>query len=147
MSEGLDKAVRLGDFPHALEIGTRWDDNDVYGHVNNVKYYAFFDTVINTWLIAEGGLDIHEGGAIGLCAESSCRFFAPLSFPETVTAALRAGRLGETSVRYELALFTAAGPEPVATGRFVHVFVDRDSRRPRPIPPPLRACLERLRPE
>jgi acyl-CoA thioester hydrolase len=136
--------VSADGYPHRLAIPTRWDDNDVYGHVNNVRYYAFFDTVINAWLIAEGGLDIHGGDVIGLCAESHCEFRAPLAFPETVQAALRVGHLGRSSVRYEIALFGAEAAEPVATGWFVHVFVDRAERRPVDIPAPLRAALERL---
>jgi acyl-CoA thioester hydrolase len=131
------------EYPHLLAIPTRWDDNDVYGHVNNVRYYAFFDTVINTFLIREGGLDILEGDAIGLCAESHCAFTAPLAFPETVEAGLRVGRLGTSSVRYEIALF-GAGEAPAGTGWFVHVFVDRAARRPVPIPPGIRSALERL---
>jgi acyl-CoA thioester hydrolase len=132
------------DYPHRLSIPTRWADNDVYGHVNNVEYYAFFDTVINAWLIGEGGLDIHGGETIGLCAESHCEFHAALAFPETVEAGLRVGPLGRSSVRYEIGLFRAGDGEHVATGWFVHVFVDRATRRPVEIPPPLRAALERL---
>ena len=132
------------DYPHLLEIPTRWNDNDVYGHVNNVEYYAFFDTVINAWLVAEGGLDIHGGETIGLCAESHCEFRAALAFPETVDACLRLGHLGRSSVRYELALFGHGAEEPAATGWFVHVFVDREQRRSVEIPPRLRSALERL---
>jgi acyl-CoA thioester hydrolase len=135
--------VTLADYPHHAELPTRWADNDVYGHVNNVEYYAFFDTVINGWLIREGGLDIHGGPVIGLCAESHCEFMAPLAFPETVTAGLRVAHLGRSSVRYEIALF-AAGGEVAATGWFVHVFVDRSSRRPVEIPDGLRGALARL---
>jgi acyl-CoA thioester hydrolase len=131
-------------YPHVLAIPTRWHDNDVYGHVNNVDYYAFFDTVINRWLITEGGLDIHAGQTIGLCAESHCRFLAPVVFPETVHAGLRVTRLGRSSVTYEIGLFGEDGEEPVAEGWFVHVFVDRDSRRPADMPAQLRASLERL---
>jgi len=131
------------DYPHTLEIPTRWHDNDVYGHVNNVDYYAFFDTVINAWLIREGGLDVHVGQTIGLCAESHCRFDAPLTFPETVTAGLRVGTLGNTSVRYEIGLFAEDGTQ-AADGWFVHVFVDRESRRSEPIPERIRSALERL---
>ena len=134
-----------GDFPHVRAISTRWKDNDVYGHVNNVEYYSFFDTVINAWLIAEGGLDIHGGDVIGVCAESHCAFHAPLAFPRPVDAGLRVGKLGRSSVRYELALFGADATGPAATGWFVHVFVDRASRRPvDALPPGLRAALERL---
>ena len=137
--------VRRGDFPQRLAIPTRWNDNDVYGHVNNVEYYAFFDTVINAWLVAEGGLDIHGGDVIGVCAESHCEFHAPLAFPETVEAGLRVARLGRSSVRYEIGLFAAGAEEPAATGWFVHVFVDAESRRPAEMPERLRASLERLR--
>jgi acyl-CoA thioester hydrolase len=125
-------------------IPTRWKDNDVYGHVNNVEYYSYFDTVINAWLIAEGGLDIHGGAVIGLCAESHCEFRAALAFPETVQAALRVGQLGRSSVRYEIGLFREGDGEAAATGWFVHVFVDRATRRAVDIPPRLRAALERL---
>ena len=132
------------DYPHVRPIPTRWNDNDVYGHINNVEYYAFFDTVINAWLIEEGGLDIHRGAVIGLCAESHCAFHAPLAFPETVEAALRVGHLGRSSVRYEIGLFAAGRVDPAATGWFVHVFVDREARGAVEIPAPLRAALERL---
>jgi len=132
------------EYPHLLTIPTRWADNDVYGHVNNVEYYAFFDTVINRWLIAEGGLDIHAGDVIGLCAESHCTYRAGFSFPEDVEAGLRVGKLGDSSVRYEIGLFGADAEEPAAEGWFVHVFVDAASRRPAPIPERLRASLERL---
>jgi acyl-CoA thioester hydrolase len=131
-------------YPHTLAIPTRWMDNDVYGHVNNVQYYAYFDTVINQYLIAEGGLDIHAGAVIGLCAESHCAFRAALAFPETVDAGLRVAKLGRTSVRYEIGLFRGDDAEPAAEGWFVHVFVDRAQRRPAEIPGPLRAALERL---
>ena len=133
------------EYATVLQIPTRWADNDIYGHVNNVEYFAFFDTVINHWLIHEGGLDIHAGGLIGLCAESHCTYHAALAFPDVVDAALRVKHLGRSSVRYELALFRSGDPEPAATGWFVHVFVDRGSRRPAPMPPQLRAALERLR--
>ena len=138
--------MSLSDYPHALEIPTRWHDNDVYGHVNNVDYYAFFDTVINRWLILEGGLDIHAGEAIGLCAESHCTFKAAFEFPETIHAGLRVADLRERSVRYEIGLYREGSDAPAATGWFVHVFVDRAGRRPVPIPEPLRAALRRLAP-
>jgi acyl-CoA thioester hydrolase len=133
----------LDDFPHHTALPTRWADNDVYGHVNNVEYYAFFDTVINAWLIREGGLDIHAGDVIGLCAESHCEFRAALAFPETVAAGLRVAHLGRSSVRYEIGLFGSDGAL-AAEGWFVHVFVDRAERRPAEIPPGVRAALERL---
>ncbi len=112
--------------------------------MNNVEYYAFFDTVINAWLISAGGLDIRSGETIGVCAESHCEFKRALAFPEAVDACLRVGHLGRSSVRYEIGLFGQGAEEAVATGWFVHVFVDRDSRRSVEIPPRLRSALERL---
>ena len=132
------------DFPHFLAIPTRWMDNDVYGHVNNVVYYSYFDTVINEYLIREGGLDIHDGRVVGYCVESQCRYLAPLAFPETIAAGLRVAHLGKSSVRYEIALFREGDEAPAATGYFVHVFVGRDDVKPTAIPPGIRACLERL---
>lgn len=137
--------VSRSDYAHLEAIPTRWADNDVYGHVNNVEYYAFFDTVINAWLIKEGGLDIQAGETIGLCAESHCEYRAAITFPDVVEAGLRVGQLGRSSVRYEVGLFRRGDEPAIATGWFVHVFVDRDGRRPTEIPPGLRAALERLR--
>jgi acyl-CoA thioester hydrolase len=137
--------VSRADYAWVLEVPTRWADNDAYGHVNNVQYYAFFDTAINAWLIAEGGLDVEGGDVIGVCAESSCRYLAALTYPEVADVAVRVGHLGRTSVRYELAVFRQGADEPAAEGTFVHVFVDRDSRRPTEPPPRLRDALERLR--
>jgi acyl-CoA thioester hydrolase len=131
-------------YPHRRAIPTRWKDNDVYGHVNNVEYYSFFDTVINEYLITEGGLDIAGGEVIGLCAESHCNYHGALAFPETVQAGLRVAHIGRSSVRYEIALAREGAEELAATGWFVHVFVDRESRRPVDIPPRLRAALEAL---
>jgi acyl-CoA thioester hydrolase len=140
-----EKPSGRADYPHFLEIPTRWNDNDVYGHVNNVDYYAFFDTVINEWLINKGGLDIHGGGgAIGVCAESHCSYREALSFPETVEAGLRVGKLGNSSVRYEIGIFKAGEEQAGASGWFVHVFVDPQSREPVPIPEGIRASLEQL---
>lgn len=131
-------------YRHFLPLTTRWKDNDVYGHVNNVEYYSYFDTVINTYLIAEGGLDIHAGQAIGLCAESHCRFIGEIAFPETIEAGLRVEHLGNSSVRYGIGLFRAGREQPAAEGWFVHVFVDRHSRRSTPLPDQLREALSRL---
>jgi acyl-CoA thioester hydrolase len=133
-------------YAHLRSIPTRWADNDLYGHVNNVEYYSFFDTVINSWLIAEGGLDVHGGEVIGLCAESHCQFRAAVAFPDTVEAALRVAHLGRSSVRYELALYREGEEPAIAVGWFVHVFVDRESRRPVEIKPSLRGALQRLIP-
>lgn len=129
-------------YPHFLAISTRWKDNDVYGHVNNVEYYSFFDTVINDFLIRAGGLDIHRGDVIGLCVESQCTFKQSLAFPDPVDAGLRVAKVGNSSVNYEIGLFRAGSAEPAATGRFVHVFVDRENRRPVPLPEGLRTALE-----
>ncbi|MCW2990259.1 MAG: acyl-CoA thioesterase, partial [Solirubrobacterales bacterium] len=131
-------------YPHLEAIPTRWADNDLYGHVNNVEYYAFFDTVINAFLIKQGGLDIHAGDAIGLCAESHCEYRAAVAFPDVVEAGLRVGHLGSSSVRYEIGLFKQGEAPAIATGWFVHVFVDRASRRPAAIPATVRAALEGL---
>ena len=142
----LDPALQSGRvlrYPHRLPIQTRWKDNDVYGHVNNVEYYSYFDTAINAYLIREGGLDIERGPIIGLCVESHCEYRAALRFPDTIEVALRVGRLGKSSVRYELAIF-GEGDEPAAEGHFVHVFVDREHRRPTAIPQQLRGALESL---
>jgi len=129
-------------FPRFLAIPTRWRDNDVYGHVNNVVYYAFFDTVINEYLICQGGLDIHESPAIGVCAESSCRYFGSFEFPEVIDAGLRVTELRTRSVTYEIGLYREDHQEAVAIGQFVHVFVDRQTRRPTAIPGRIRTALE-----
>ena len=134
------------DYPHLLRLQTRWLDNDVYGHVNNVVYYALFDTVINRWLIEQGGLDILGGEALGVCAESHCRFREGFSFPESVDAGLRVAELKTRSVRYEIGIFREGAEAPAATGWFVHVFVDRGTRRPTAIPDGIREALERLLP-
>ena len=120
-------------------------DNDIYGHVNNALYYAFFDTAINQYLIGEGGLDIFAGPVIGFAAESRCQYLKPLAFPETVEIGLRVGKLGNSSVRYELAIFKQDEETAAAHGYFVHVFVDRSTSRPVPIPATIRTALEMLR--
>jgi acyl-CoA thioester hydrolase len=132
------------DFPAIRAISTRWADNDVYGHVNNVVYYSFFDTAVNGWLIEATGTDIRELPTIGLVVETSCRFLAPLSFPDPVFAGLALDRLGRTSVVYRIGLFRAEETTPVAVGRFVHVYVDRRTRTPTPVPDPIRAALAKL---
>ncbi len=132
-------------FAHFLAIPTRWMDNDMYGHVNNVVYYSYFDTVINQYLIAHGGLDIARAPVIGIAAESLCRFHRALAFPQVVEAGLRVAHLGNSSVRYEIGLFTPEQAQAAALGYFVHVFVRRDTNKPVPIPPAIRQALERLR--
>jgi acyl-CoA thioester hydrolase len=135
-------------FRHAyaafLTIPTRWIDNDIYGHVNNVAYYAYFDTVVNEHLIRAGGLDIRNGASIGIVVETACRFHKPLSFPETIDAGLRVAAIGRSSVRYEIALFRSGDDDAAATGRFVHVWVDRQHRRPVPVPHVIRNALAPL---
>lgn len=133
------------DYRHFLTINTRWMDNDIYGHVNNVVYYSYIDTVANEYLIREGGLDIHNDPVIGVAVESHCNYYAPLAFPDTVEAGLRVGHLGNTSVRYEIGLFSSDRDSVCAAAHFVHVFVERLSNKPVPIPRNLRACLERIR--
>jgi acyl-CoA thioester hydrolase len=134
-------------YPHVLAIPTRWMDNDIYGHVNNVVYYSYFDTVINEYLIRAGGLDIRKGAVIGVCAESRCNFRDSFTFPETVEAGLRVGHLGRRAVRYEIGLFKAGRDEAAAEGHFVHVFVERATMTPVAIPEAIREALQGLIPE
>ncbi len=130
------------------DIATRWMDNDIYGHINNVVYYSWFDTAVNGLLIERGALDIHStrpDGVIGLVVETQCNYFAPLAFPEPVVAGIRVAHMGSSSVRYEVALFPGDESLPCAAqGHFVHVYVDRATRRPAPLPPRLIAVLETL---
>ena len=143
MTAPLAPAAR-GAYPSFLAIPTRWMDNDTYGHVNNVTYYSYFDTVVNEHLIRAGALDIRDGDAIGIVVETACRFHKPLSFPETIDAGLRVARIGHSSVAYEIALGRGGDDDAAATGRFVHVWVDRAQRRPIPVPLRIRAALEPL---
>ncbi|MEY4851204.1 MAG: hypothetical protein RLZZ331_2208 [Pseudomonadota bacterium] len=122
-------------------IPTRWMDNDAYGHVNNVVYYSWFDTVVNAWLIEQGLLDINHGNPIGLVVETGCRYNRSVAFPEIVEAGLRIAKLGNSSVRWEVGLFTAGHEAPAAEGHFVHVYVDRETRRPAPLPDAWRQVL------
>jgi acyl-CoA thioester hydrolase len=138
------RGLRRADFPVRWELPTRWSDDDVYGHLNNVVHYAMFDTAVNGWLMEASGTDIRRLTAIGVVAETSCRYFAELHFPQIVTAGIALERLGRSSVVYRLALFGDAD-EPAAVGRFVHVYVDRNTRRSVPIPPPILDAMTRLR--
>lgn len=135
---------RRSAYPAFRSITTRWMDNDVYGHVNNVVYYSWFDTAVNAWLIEQGALDIHDGDTIGLVIETQCNYFAPLAFPQTIDAGIRVAHLGTSSVRYEVGLFAQGADEAAAQGHFVHVYVDRQTRRPVPLPQQLRTVLETL---
>jgi acyl-CoA thioester hydrolase len=125
-------------------IATRWMDNDVYGHVNNVVYYSWFDTAVNGHLIEQGALDIQRGETIGLVIETQCNYFAPVEFPQVVEAGLRVAKIGTSSVRYEVGLFLQGEPLTAAKGHFVHVYVDRATRRPAALPGPLKRVLEAL---
>ena len=136
--------ITRAEYAHFLTQPTRWMDNDVYGHVNNALYYAFFDTAINEYLIAEGGLDINSGSVVAFAAESQCQYLRPLAFPGVIEIGLRVGKLGNSSVRYELAIFKQDETLAAAVGYFVHVFVDRETQKPVPMPTPIRAALERL---
>ncbi|MHA7872218.1 MAG: acyl-CoA thioesterase [Hyphococcus sp.] len=132
------------DYKHFLPLQTRWADNDIYGHVNNVAYYGYFDTIVNEYLISAGALDIHKGEVIGLVVETGCKYFAPLEFPQKLEGALRVAHIGNSSVRYELAIFKRGEEAPAAEGHFVHVYVDRQSRRPAPLPTTLKEALSLL---
>ena len=132
------------DYPHRLAIATRWMDNDLYGHVNNVVYYSYFDTVVNQYLIEQGALDFLKSEVFGLVVETSCQYFAPIAFPDVVHAGLRVAKLGNTSVRYEIGIFRNDADLASAQGHFVHVYVDRAVRRPASLPPVLRTALERI---
>jgi acyl-CoA thioester hydrolase len=131
-------------YRHFQTIPTRWMDNDVYGHVNNVVYYSYFDTVVNQYLMEHGALDIERSQVIGFVVETGCQYFAPITFPDVVTAGLRVARIGNSSVRYEIGIFRNAEQAASAQGSFIHVYVDRATRRSTPLPAALRAALERI---
>ena len=135
---------KRSDYKVFRTITTRWADNDVYGHMNNVVHYSLFDTAVNGWLIEQGALDIHKGDQIGLVVETGCRYFSPIAFPDRIDAGVRVTRIGNSSVRYEIALFRADQPVAVAEGHFIHVYVDRHTRRPVTLPQPLREALVRI---
>ncbi len=131
-------------YRHFLPIQTRWADNDVYGHVNNVVYYSWFDTVVNEYLIRSGALEIERGDVVGLVVETRCSYFSELSFPQAIDAGLRVARIGTSSVRYEIGLFAAGADFASAQGHFIHVYVDRRVRKPAALPAPLRDALQRI---
>ena len=132
------------DFPHFLELPTRWIDNDQYGHVNNVQYYSYFDTTVNRLLIQHGVLDIHTDQIVGFVVDSGCAYFSSISFPDLLHIGLRVARIGNSSVRYELAIFPNDALVPAAAGHFVHVYVDRSSNKAVALPPAVRTLLETL---
>lgn len=133
-----------GDYRHFMEIAPRWRDNDAYGHVNNAVFYEYVDTTVNSWIVANSGLDVPRSPVVGLAVESGCCFFGPLAFPDPVTAGLRVTRVGNSSVRYEIGLFRGLSDEPAAEAFFVHVYVDSLTRRPVPLPAAFRAALQGL---
>lgn len=132
-------------YRHFLDIPTRWHDNDIYGHVNNVVYYSYFDTAVNEYLVRAGGLDMHHGSVVGIIVESQCQYHRSLCFPEVISAGLRVAKLGRSSVSYEIAIFQEGQESPAATGHFVHVFVERGAQKPVPIPEKIRSALERIK--
>ncbi|MEQ8935596.1 MAG: thioesterase family protein [Amphiplicatus sp.] len=132
------------DYKYFLPLQTRWADNDIYGHVNNVAYYGYFDTIVNEYLIGAGALDIHKGDVIGLVVETGCKYFSALEFPQKLEGALRVTKIGNSSVRYELAIFKEDEDKPAAEGHFTHVYVDRATRRPASLPVNLKSALERI---
>ena len=144
MSKGRPEPGKRSDYVEFMPIQTRWMDNDVYGHVNNVVYYSYFDTVVNLYLINPGGLDFHNAPVVGIMAETMCRYYRSIAYPEAIDAGLRVGRLGTSSVRYEIGLFGVEDELARAEGHLVHVFVDRAANTPVPIPAGIRAALERL---
>ena len=135
---------RRADYRAFYEIATRWLDNDIYGHMNNVVHYGLFDTAVNGWLIKQGALDIHGGKQIGLVVETGCRYFAEMAYPDLVTAGIRVAKLGNTSVRYEVGLFRNDDDVAAAEGFFIHVYVDRETRKPAPLNSGLRGALETI---
>lgn len=132
------------DFTVFYPVSTRWMDNDVYGHVNNVTYYSYFDSTINRYLIEHGGLDIHSSKIVGYVVSSSCQFRRPVAYPDSISVGLRVSKLGNSSVTYELGIFRESEEEAAAYGQVVHVFVDRDQNRSTPIPAKIRHCLEEI---
>ncbi|HET7794005.1 MAG TPA: thioesterase family protein [Rhizobacter sp.] len=131
-------------YPHFTPLATRWMDNDAYGHLNNVVYYSLFDTAVNRYLIEAGALDIHKGEVIGLVVETHCNYFASIEFPQMVEAGIRVAQLGSSSVRYEIGIFAAGATLAAARGHFIHVYVDRATRRPTALPPALLKALKEL---
>ncbi|MGB6117412.1 MAG: thioesterase family protein [Mesorhizobium sp.] len=139
-----EAASTRADYKTFRPIQTRWMDNDVYGHMNNVVHYSLFDTAVNGWLVEQRVLDFHSGDQVGLVVETGCKYFAELAFPDLVTAGLRVTKLGSSSVRYEIGLFRNDADVAAAQGFFVHVYVDRITRRPKPLGERLRAVLETI---
>ena len=143
MSNAKTRPVR-DDYGYFLDVPTRWMDNDLYGHVNNVVYYSYIDTVVNRYLMQQGKLDIHNGNVVGVVVDSQCSYYAAVAYPDMLSGGMRVAKLGRSSVVYEVGIFREAEPEAVAAGRFVHVFVDRKAMTPVDMPPSIRSALQRL---
>ncbi|MBT8139905.1 MAG: acyl-CoA thioesterase [Gammaproteobacteria bacterium] len=143
MKDSTSKRTSRDAYAYFVSMPTRWMDNDIYGHVNNVVYYSYFDTTANRYLIDEGGLDIHAADTIAFVVSSSCEYYAPVAYPDELEVALRVAKLGSSSVTYELAVFRRGDDSAVATGSFTHVFVGRSSGKSTPIPEAIRAALQR----
>ena len=142
---GTIERTKRSDYRRFQAISTRWMDNDVYGHVNNVVYYSWFDTAVNRLLVVAGQIDIHKGEVIGLVAETGCRYFSPTAFPDQIEAGVRVAHVGSSSVRYEIGLFRNAEDEAAAVGYFVHVYVDRETKKAVPLTEAMRGFLESLK--
>ncbi len=142
---GMIERTKRSDYRRFQAISTRWMDNDVYGHVNNVVYYSWFDTAVNRLLVVAGQIDIHKGEVIGLVAETGCRYFSPTAFPDQIEAGVRVAHVGSSSVRYEIGLFRNAEDDAAAVGYFVHVYVDRETKKPVPLTESMRGFLESLK--
>lgn len=144
MSKPSNDRPERADYPHFEAVQTRWADNDIYGHVNNVAYYSFFDTAVNRYLIENCKLDIHGGDQIGLVVETGCRYFEPIAYPDALEVGIAVSRLGNSSVTYDVAIFRAGAPNAVAAGHFVHVYVGSESRKPAPLNSGMREGLKPL---
>ena len=144
MSESKPKRQPRSAWRHFVEIQTRWEDNDVYGHVNNTVYYSWFDTAVNLWLIRKGLLDLEHSPVVSLVVETGCSYFESVTYPEAIDLGVRADKVGTSSVTYGLGVFRKGADETAAVGRFVHVAVDRETRRPVPLPPALRLALQEI---
>ena len=139
------RTQQRSDYRHFQVVPTRWMDNDIYGHVNNVHYYSYFDTAVNQFLIERGVLDIHHGDVVGFVVDTACSYFRPVAFPDAVHVGIRVARIGNSSVRYELGLFRNDDAELAAAGSFSHVYVDRTTGKPVPVPAKVRSVLDALR--
>ena len=140
----MTKPVLRSDYKVFYPIITRWMDNDIYGHINNVTYYSYFDSAVNRYLIEEGGLDIQNAATVAYVVNSNCHYLSPIAYPEDISVGIRVNKLGNSSINYGVSIFKADESEAAAVGEFIHVFVDRAENKSRPIPSPIRTALEKL---